>query len=272
MASMGSPLSIQAPVRDSFELGARARFALALVVAVGVPFGAAAAFVPVRAEVPNATVALALAALVSLVAAAGTRITAAVAAVSAGAGFDLWQTRPYGSFTITHAADVETTVLLLAVGLIVGQLAARNRRNRHRAAETSYDLGRVHAVSEMVASGQPADQVVIAVANELTDLLGLRSCRYEPSLADKPGPFIERHGAVTWGALHWGTDTTGLPTREVTLVVEHQNFPLGRYVLVARPGVRVTADQLVVAVTLADQAGAALAARRAASEAGSGGG
>jgi Domain of unknown function (DUF4118) len=242
----------------------RTRIAIALVVAVGVPFAAAAALVPVRGAVPNATVGLALAVLVALVATTGTRITAAVAAVSASAGFDLFQTRPYGSFTITHAQDVETTILLLTVGLIVGQLATRNRRHRHLAAETSYDLGRVHAVAEMVAAGEPTDQVVVAVANELTDLLGLRSCRFDPALAESPGPFIERHGAVTWGALRWGSDTTGLPSREVSLVVQHQSWPLGRYVLVARPGTRVTADQLVVAVTLADQAGAAMAAQRTA--------
>jgi uncharacterized protein DUF4118 len=249
---------------SELSISVRARVALAVVVAVGVPFAAAAALVPVRGGVPNATVALALAVLVALVATTGTRVTAAIAAVSASAGFDLFQTRPYGSLTITHAQDVETTVLLLTVGLIVGQLAARNRRHRHLAAETSYDLGRVHAVAEMVASGEPADQVVVAVANELTDLLGLRSCRFDPALAESPGPFIERHGAVTWGALRWGADTTGLPSREVSLVVQHQNWPLGRYVLLARPGTRVTADQLVVAVTLADQAGAALAAQRAA--------
>ena len=239
------------------------RLAAALVLAVGAPFGAAAALIPLRGTVPNATVALALAVLVSLVATTGTRATAAVAAVSASAGFDLFQTRPYGSLAITRAQDIETTALLLTVGVIVGQLAARNRRHRHLAAETSYDLGRVHSVAEMVASGEPTDQVVLAVANELTDLLDLRSCRFDPALAEAPGPFIERHGAVTWGALRWGSDTTGLPSREVSLIVQHQSWPLGRYVLVARPGARVSADQLVVAVTLADQAGAAIAAQRA---------
>jgi hypothetical protein len=217
--------------------------------------------VPLRGDTPNATVALALAALVSLLAATGTRGTAAVAAASASLGFDLFHTRPYGSLTITRAQDIETTVLLLAVSLIVGQLAARNRRYRHLATTTSYDLGRVHAVAEMVASGEPVGQVVIAVANELTDLLGLQSCRFDPSFAETPGPFIERHGALTWGALRWGFNTSGLPSREVSLMVQHQGQPLGRYVLVAEPGTRVTADQLVAAVALADQAAAAMAAQ-----------
>ena len=245
------------------ELPEPARNRLALAAAVSTPFGAAAALAPLRASMPNATVALALAALVALLAATGTRGTAAVAAASAGLGFDVFHTRPYGSLTITRAQDVETTVLLLAVSLIVGQLAARNRRHRHLAAATSYDLGRVHAVAEMVASGEPVDQVVIAVANELTDLLGLRSCHFDSSFAERPGPFIERHGALTWGALRWGFNTTGLPSHEVSLIVQHQGQPLGRYVLVAAPGTRVSADQLIAAVALADQAAAAIAAQGA---------
>jgi hypothetical protein len=204
-------------------------------------------------------VALVLAAAVCLVAASGSRLAAAAAALSAAMSFDVLFTRPYGSFSISRAQDIETTVLLLVVGLIVGQLAARNRSHRRLVAETSYDLGRVHAVAEMVASGAPADQVVLAVAVELADLLGLRSCSFDAVFAERPGPFIERHGAVSSGALRWGFHAMGLPTKEVSLVVEHQGRPLGRLVLLAEPGARVTADQLVAAVALADQAGAALA-------------
>jgi hypothetical protein len=86
----------------------------------------------------------------------------------------------------------------------------------------------------------------------------LRSCRFDHAFADKPRPFIERNGAVSWGSLRWGFDTMGLPTKEVTLVVEHQGLPLGRYVLVAEPGTRVTEDQLIATVALADQVGSAL--------------
>ena len=238
-----------------------ARVAVAAVVAAGVPAGVAIALVPVRSDVPNATVALALALVVAALASTGTRATAALAALSAGAGFDIFHTRPYGSLTINRAADIETTGLLLAVSLLVGQLAARNRRHRHLAAEASYDLGRVHAVAEMVAGGEPVDQVLIAVSNELIDLLALRDCRFVAAFDDEPGPFIERHGAVTWGGLRWGFATTGLPARGVNLMVQHQGHPLGRYVLVPSPGSRVTADQLITAVALADQAGAALAAQ-----------
>lgn len=230
-------------------------------VSVAGPFVVALALVPVRGHVPNATVALLLAVVVTVLAAVGSRGSAALAAISAGVGFDVFHTHPYGSLTITRSQDIETTVLLLAVGVVVGQVAARNRRYRVLAAETSYDLGRIHGVAEMVAAGAPVDQVILAVANELADLLSLQSCRFDPSFAEEGGPFIERHGAVTWGALRWGFATTGLPHHDLSLVVQHQGLPLGRFVLLAGAGMRVSADQLLAAVALADLAAAAIAAQ-----------
>ncbi|HMC42074.1 MAG TPA: hypothetical protein VKI20_03620, partial [Acidimicrobiales bacterium] len=88
----------------------------------------------------------------------------------------------------------------------------------------------------------------------------LRSSRFDPSFAERPGPFIERQGTVTWGSVKWGYETMGLPRQDVTLVVEHQGRPLGRYVLSSR-GTPVSTDELLVALALADLAGAALAAQ-----------
>jgi hypothetical protein len=249
-------------VERFLDLSPQTRGRLAVAAAVAIPGGVSLALVAVRGQVPNATVALVLAVIVAVVATTGSQWTAAVAALSASVGFDVFHTRPYGSFRISRAQDIETTGLLLAVSLVVGQLAARNRRHRDLAAETSYDIGRIHSVAEMVASGAPMDQVILAVSYELQDLLALQSARFETTFADPPGPFIERQGAVMWGALDWGFATTGLPSREVSLIVEHQGLPLGRFVLVPKVGTRVTTDQLLAAVALADQAGAALAAQR----------
>jgi hypothetical protein len=240
----------------------RGRWLVALALAAGAPCVVAAALVPVRGHVPNASVALGLAVVVVVLATFLARLAGFVAALSAGLAFDIFFTKPYHSLAITRGQDIETTVLLVALGVTVGQLAARNRDHRRLAAEASYDLGRIHAVAEMVAAGASVDQVLLAVANELTDLLRLDDCWFDQRFADKPGPFIESHGDVGWGRLRWGFKTMGLPAQEVTLVVQHQGMPLGRFVLLPRPGLPVTADRLVVAVALADQAGAALAAGR----------
>src|SRR5580700_10676828 len=231
-----------------------------LVAAVVAPVALAFALLPFRGQAPDATVALALAVLVSLLAAIGTRITALIAAVSAALCYDVGFTQPYGSLTISHPQDIETTALLLVGGLIVGQLSARNQRHRGLAVRQSDDLARIQAIAELMAAGAEPDVVVAAAAEEIRDLVGLRACRFETSLPDRPGPAIDRNGNVSWGRIWWGVDTLGLPGKEISIEVEHDQRRLGRFVLIAEPGTRVRHDQLVTAATLADQAGAALGA------------
>jgi K+-sensing histidine kinase KdpD len=79
---------------------------------------------PWRGSWSNTNVALLLVVAVVAVAAAGSRLAGALAAVSAAVWFDFFFTLPYERFTISHSADVTTFVLLLAVGLAVSQLAA----------------------------------------------------------------------------------------------------------------------------------------------------
>jgi hypothetical protein len=244
----------------SLAITSTARPVAAIAMAVAAPVALTLAVLPFRGQVPDATVALGLAVLVSLLAAIGTRVTALIAAVSAAVCFDVGFTEPYGSLTISHPQDIETTALLLVGGLIVGQLSARNRRNRGRAVQTSDDLAHIQAVAEMMAAGASPDEVVAAVAEELQSLLGLRNSWFDTSRPDRPGPTIDRNGNVSWGRIWWGFDTLGLPGKEITIEVTHDQRRLGRYVLIAEPGTKVRRDQLIAAVTLADQAGAALGA------------
>jgi Domain of unknown function (DUF4118) len=231
---------------------------IAMIIAVAAPIVLAAALLPFRGQLPIATVALGFAVLVSLLAAIGTRPTAVIAAVSAALCFDIGFTQPYGSLAISRAQDIETTALLLAGGLIVGQLSARNRRNRGLAVQTSEDLAHIQTIAEMMAAGAAPNDVVAAVAEELQSLLGLKNCWFDTSRPERPGPVIDRNGNVSWGRFGWGVDTLGLPGKEISIEVEHDRRRLGRYVLVAEAGTKVRHHQLLAAVTLADQAGAAL--------------
>jgi K+-sensing histidine kinase KdpD len=246
--------------RRALTLERRIRPVVVVGAAVIAPLVVTAVLLPFRGQLPDATVALGLAVLVSLLASIGTRITAVIAAVSAAVCFDLGFTQPYGSLAIAHPQDVETTVLLLIGGLIVGQLSARNRSNRQLAAQTGEDLGHIQAIAETMAAGAAPDEVVAAVAVELESLLGLRNCWFETSQPVRPVPTINRNGDVSWGRNWWGFDSLGLPGKEITLEVEHDQRRLGRFVLVADPGTRVRRNQLLAAVTLAEQAGAALGA------------
>ena len=242
----------------TLEIGMRSRPAVLVVFAVAAPVALALSLLPVRGQIPSATVALGLAVLVSAVAAIGSCLPAAIAAVSAALSFDGFYTQPYGSVSISNAGDVETTVLLLVGGLIVGQLSARNRAHRTRISQSDDTLSRLQTIAEMLASGAPASDVVVAVAAELQDMLGLRSCQFETTFPNAVSPMIERSGDVSWGRIWWGFDTLGLPGKPISLGVENQHRRLGRFVLVAEPGTRVTQQQLLAAVTLADQAGTAL--------------
>jgi len=220
--------------------------------------------IPLRHQVVNADVALALVVVVVAVAATGTRLAALVAAVSASVAFDVLHTEPYGSLTIRRNADVVTAALLLGVGIIVGELAVHSRRHQSAAVESGGDLARIHTVAEMVAAGESADFVIMAVAAQLEELLCLRDVRFERSVPDDHRPHIEPNGELIWGTISWGVKTMGLPGKDVELAVRGQGRSLGRFLLTSRIGSHLSPGRLVVAVALADQAGAALCAQGAA--------
>src|ERR1700742_1817915 len=98
-------------------------------MAVGVlgPVLVAGALVGVRDEINNANVALVLVLVVVVAAVTGGWQAGAVAAVSSALSFDFFHTQPYLSLTIDSQDDVETAVLLLCVGVIVGLVAGRAR-------------------------------------------------------------------------------------------------------------------------------------------------
>ena len=102
---------------------------LALVAAVVLPLGVAALLVPFRANFANTASALILVAVIVAVAALGNRFSGFVATLSATLWFDYFLTQPYQRLAITHRPDVETAVCLLVVGIIVTELAARNRHH-----------------------------------------------------------------------------------------------------------------------------------------------
>jgi hypothetical protein len=230
--------------------------AAALTAAIVAPIAAAAALIPVRSQIGNTNIALVLVVVVVAVATLGRRFAAAVAALSAAAWFDFFHTQPHYSFTINAHDDVVTAGVLLVVGLLVGELAARSRRHRVAAVDGRTDIARIHAIAELAASGEESDFVIMAVAGELTQILALRDCRYEPySPVDKPSARLERNGEVTLGQFRWGVDTMGLPTKQVELLVEARGRHLGRFILTPTPGEPIPFDKRLVAIALADQWG-----------------
>ncbi len=230
---------------------------IALVAAVVLPLGVAAVLVPFRSNFANTASALILVAVIVAVAALGNRVSGFVATVSATLWFDFFLTRPYEKLAITHRPDIETAVSLFVVGIIVTELAARNRHHHATAAREADYIGLIYDVSELAASGASADEVVERVRRELVDLLNLRSARFDAVKADDPMLRLDHDARVLLGGRTWGVDDMGLPGPEIELLVHGRGEVMGRFVLTPTPGHPVSYEQRVVAVALADQAGAA---------------
>jgi hypothetical protein len=235
------------------------RSLIATLCALGLPPAISAALVPVRTSFALPASALVLVLVVVVVALFGSRFAGVVAALSAAAWFDFFLTKPYETFNITYTPDLQTEIALLVVGLAVTEIAARSRGHREEAHEEADNIAVIHDFTEMVAAGEPAPFVVARAAAELTSLLTLKDCRFETAMSNGHPTRIEHSGAVALGGLRWGADQSGLPGREVELIVEYRGQTFGRFVMTPTPGSPVSSDRLLVAAFIADQVGAAFA-------------
>ena len=224
---------------------------------------AAALLVGVRGQVANANVALILVVCVLLGAVTGGRAAGVVAAMVAAASFDFFHTRPYNSLKMTDGNDIITTLLLLVVGLAVGEIAVRWRHVWTVRDDERRQLRRLDRITGLLSHGEQTDDLALAITAELIETLGLRECYFErrPYL----GSFarMERTGTATTG-VHWYTrDGFELPRDGAELPVEGGGEALGRFVLVPTAGIGVSSGRRLIAIALADQLGAALTRRAA---------
>ncbi|MFF5229526.1 DUF4118 domain-containing protein [Dactylosporangium sp. NPDC000521] len=235
---------------------------LALAAAVVAPLAIAVALTPFRGRLSAANAALVLVVVVVAVAANGNRLAGALAALSAAAWFDLFLTEPYGRFTIAASADIATAVLLLVVGLAVSQLAARARRLYLVTITDADHLAQIERTTALVQSGAESRVVVDQVRTQLVDLLHLQGCQFEyGKLLGRPAR-LERDGSITQGRARRHPNRDELPGEEVELRASAAGQFYGRFMLQPTPGAAVPLQARLVAVTLADQAGAALNAAR----------
>jgi hypothetical protein len=237
---------------------------IAVLAALAAPLAAAAVLLPFRASWSNTNAALLLVVVVVGVAATGNRVAGALAAVWAAACFDFFFTLPYYRLTISSSASATTAVLLLVTGLAVSQLAARARRLQVIAITDAGYLAQIHQTASMAAAAQSPAAVVDLVKEQLIAVLGLEGCRFEyGSLLGHP-PRLEPDGTIAAGRGRRDVEQQGLPAEEIELRTFGNGQYYGRFMLKARPGSRPPLQARLVAVTLAGQAGRALAAAPAA--------
>ena len=223
------------------------------------PILVAALLVPLRDDLVTTNLALILVVAVVGGAALAGRAGGAVAAVTAAISFDFFLTRPYLSLHIESADDVETALLLLVVGLLVGQIAVMSRRHLAEVARSRSEIARLRRLAELVARGEDGTDVLMAAQAELTALFDLERCRFEAGLPDGSRPVLERTGAVS-GQREWrfaGGDLA-LPWAGVDLPVLGHGRPVGRFVLVPRRGVGASLEARVVGIAIADLVGSVL--------------
>jgi Domain of unknown function (DUF4118) len=236
----------------------------AILAALVAPLGAAAILLPFRASWSNTNVALLMVVVIVGVSAIGNRAAGALAAVGSAVWFDFFFTLPYYRLTIRSSDDVTTAVLLLVTGLAVSQLAARARRLQVVAITDEGYLAQIHDTAALAQSARSPGAVVDQVRDQLTGLLDLEGSRFEyGSLLGHP-PRLEPDGTIVTGHARWDVEQRGLPAEEIELRTFGGGQYYGRFMLKPKPGAKPSLQARLVAVTLADQAGRALAASQAA--------
>ncbi|MEZ0069809.1 hypothetical protein ABIA32_005857 [Streptacidiphilus sp. MAP12-20] len=229
-----------------------------VIVGIAAPLAVCAVLLPWRAHLSNTDVALVLVVAVVAVAVLGSRIAGALSALSAALWFDFFFTVPYQRFTISKSSDVTTAVLLLAVGLVVSQLAVHARRMRVIAVTDAGYLAQIHDTAQLAQSSASPDAVIAHVSEQLIRLLQARSCRFEyGSLLGHP-PRLDQDGSILLGRRVWDVDRAGLPDEELELRAFASGRFVGRFMIRPTPGATPSLQARLTAVTLADHAGSAL--------------
>jgi Domain of unknown function (DUF4118) len=235
---------------------------VAVVASVIAPLAVAAALVPVRASVANTDAALVLVLVVVAVAANGHRAAGILTAIGAAVWFDFFLTKPFEHFTINGRADIETTVLLLLVGIAVTELAVWGRQQHVQAGQQAGYLAGIRDAAGSVADDASPTVVIDQVCDQVTRLLGLRRCRFDYGTGVLGGdhPRLRSDGQVEVHGDICDVDRLGLPTdHDIELLLTSAGRFRGRFLLTAAADSRPSLVQRLVAIGLADRAGAAQA-------------
>ena len=211
-----------------------------MLAAFVIPLGVTAVLVPFRTQFPNTDAALVLIFAVVVIAANGYRLAGIIAAISAAVWFDFFLTRPYERFSITRSTDIETTVLILIIGVAVTEVAVWGRRQHLAATRRAGYLAGINAAAEAVAIGHSPPALIDEVCERMTHLLSLRSCIFQYGVAGLGRPARLQHdGRVTAGDVNLDVDKDGLPTQADTeLLVESGGILRGRFLFTPAPDSR----------------------------------
>lgn len=236
----------------SLHLLVHARNKVAIVAALTAPVVVDAVLIAFRGSYASTAAALTTVAVIAPLAVFGDRVAGVLASISGALWFDFFLTRPYDQFEISHRQDLETTIAIFVVGLIITELAGRSRHHWRAGNDSTQYVSMIHRVAELAAASVPVDVIIDQARTSLVSLLSLRSCRFERLLSDPPLARIESNGEVVNVGMRWPAREIGLPGPESELIAQWRGQVQGRFVLTPTRGAPVTLEQRIVAVALVD--------------------
>jgi hypothetical protein len=217
----------------------------------------AAVIVPFRTNFTNAGAALILVAVIVALSVGGTRFTGFMASVFSALWFDFFLTRPYDELSISHRPDVETTICLLVVGLMVSELAARRRHLLRLSSEEEHYVAMVRELTDLA---QHSSKILIERADDmLIEVLDLRACRFDAQPSDPPMARVLSSGEVVHVGMRWPVNAMGIPGPEAEIAAQWRGRFLGRFVITPTPGASISNERRAVAALLATVVASGLA-------------
>lgn len=219
----------------------------------------AALLVPLRSWLGNTNIALVLVVGIVAAAAIGGRAAGVSGSVAAALSYGLFHTVPHFELHIDDRVDRITTVLLLVVGILSGEIVVRVQRARATAGAREEELVRLRRAAHLSASTDAA-QLIPMLEEEIGAALGLWFCRYEPGPSRDTMPRLTRQGVRL--PAEAPVITADPNTWAVDLPVEAGAVELGHFVLVpheASASAEFSSDRRRDALAMADQLAAVLA-------------
>jgi hypothetical protein len=235
-----------------FDLLVRARAKIAFVAALSAPVIVDAVLVPFRTSYASPAAALTTVAVIAPLAVLGNRAIGVLASASGALWFDFFLTRPYDQFQISHHRDVETTIAIFVVGLIITELTARSRHHWRAANDSTQYVSMLHGVAALAAASVPVDAILETASTSLVSLLSLQSCSFDRFLSDPPLARIESNGDVVNVGMRWPAREIGIPGPQAEIIAQWRGQVQGRFVLTPTRGAPVTLEQRIVAIALVD--------------------
>ena len=212
----------------------------------------------------HANVALVFVVLVVLAAAFGGRWVGATAAIVSTLSFDFFFTRPYQSLSISKGDDVETTLLLLAVGLIVGEIVVRADRARRARDRGRDEIARPAPRRRGRRPGRARRRWCSRRSRPSCARCSRCALRVRARRRIRgPLPVLERSGiGRDDGAPLRRRGVRRCPAEGLAIPVLARGVEVGRLAMTPDPAAGVSLEERIVAIALADQLGAAHRRRR----------